>query len=283
MAIVMAAAALTVINANAERALVAVAANFARPAQQLVQQFQAQTGHTAVLTSGSTGKFYSQIVAGAPFQVLLSADTETPTRLVQEGHAVAASQFTYAFGELVLWSPQPGLVDAQGAVLATGRFKHLALANPKVAPYGRAAAEVLQARGLMAQLAPKLVMGQSIAQAHQFVSTGQAELGFVALSQVWVPDAAPAQARAHTPAHAPAQTPAQASLTLPGSYWRVPRDLYRPIQQDAVLLNAGKNNPAAIAFLAFLKTAPAQTLIQAGGYTLPTRWPTPLSTPQPTP
>ena len=167
--------------------LVAVAANFAAPMARIAEDFTAATGHTLKLSSGATGKFYAQIVAGAPFEVLLAADDETPKKLVDEGHAVAGSHFTYAIGRLVLWSATPGFVDDQGAVLAPGRFAHLAIANPKVAPYGAAAMEVLRARGLADALAPKLVTGESIAQAFQFVSTGNAELGFVALSQVQVP------------------------------------------------------------------------------------------------
>jgi molybdate transport system substrate-binding protein len=230
-------------SARADEVLVAVAANFAAPLAKIGAGFSATTGHTLKISSGATGKFHAQIVAGAPFEVMIAADDETPKKLVDEGLAVAGSQFTYAIGKLVLWSAQPGFVDAQGAVLASGRFAHLAIANPKLAPYGRAATEVLKARGLTDALAPKLVTAESIAQAHQFVATGNAELGFVALSQVAVPGQA-----------------------MSGSHWLVPASLYREIRQDAVLLKAGAKNPAAIALLAYLKSAPAKALIQSWGY-----------------
>lgn len=232
--------------AHADDVLAAVAANFAAPMAQIAEDFRTRTGHTVKLSAGATGKFYSQVLAGAPFDVLLAADGETPRRLIAEGHAVAGSAFTYAIGQLVLWSPQAGLVDGQGAVLASTKFTRLAIANPKLAPYGQAAAEVIKARGLTDVLAPKLVTGENIAQTHQFVATGNAELGFVALSQVRVP-----------------------GKPTVGSQWRVPASLYTPIQQDAVLLKAGAGKAAAAAFLAHLKAAPAQAVIQAYGYGLP--------------
>lgn len=231
--------------ARADEVRVAVAANFAAPLARIAQDFTAATGHSVITIVGSTGKFYSQITAGAPFEVLIAADDETPKRLIAEGLAVAGSNFTYAIGVLVLWSAQAGLVDDQGAVLSTGKFNKLAVANPKLAPYGRAAIEVIQARGLSAALAPNLVTGESIAQAYQFVATGNAELGFVALSQVAVPGKA-----------------------APGSFWRVPAALYGEIRQDAVLLKPGEKKPAAAALLAYLKSAPARALIQAWGYRL---------------
>ena len=175
----------------------------------------------------------------------MAADDETPKKLVAEGHAVAGSQFTYAVGKLVLWSAQPGVVDDQGAVLRSGKFAHLAMANPKTAPYGAAAVEVLKARGLADALTPKLVTAESIAQAYQFVATGNAELGFVALSQVAVP-----------------------GKPVVGSFWLVPPSLYGPIRQDAVLLKAGEKNPAASALLAYLKSDAAKAVIQAYGYGL---------------
>jgi molybdate transport system substrate-binding protein len=229
--------------AQAGEVSVAVAANFAPPMARLGAAFTAATGHTLKVSTGATGKFYSQVIAGAPFEVLIAADDETPKRLVADGHAVAGSSFTYAFGRLVLWSAQPGFVDDQGAVLASGRFKHLAIANPKTAPYGAAALAVLKARGLSETLTPRLVTGESIAQAYQFVSTGNAELGFVALSQV----AAPGK-------------PAS------GSYWLVPPNLHGEIRQDAVLLKAGAKNHAASALLAFLKGAVARDIIRSFGY-----------------
>lgn len=222
---------------------VAVAANFAGALGPIGRAFTAATGHTLKVSAGATGKLATQIAAGAPFEVLLSADDETPKKLMANGLAVAGSNFTYATGRLVLWSAQPGFVDDQGEVLASGRFEHLAIANPKLAPYGTAAMQVLRARGLAEVLAPKLVTGESIAQTFQFVVTGNAELGFVALSQVVVPGQA---AR--------------------GSYWRIPGTLYDAIRQDAVLLRTGENNPAAVALLRFLKSDAAKALIRAWGY-----------------
>lgn len=230
--------------ASAAEVQVAVAANFAGPLAKIGEGFTAATGHSLKVSSGATGKFYAQVVAGAPFEVLIAADDETPKRLVAEGHAVAGSSFTYAIGKLVLWSARPGYVDRDGAVLGEGAFAHLAVANPKVAPYGAAGLEVLKARGLAEAVAPKLVTAESIAQAYQFVFTGNAELGFVALSQVI------------------GGQPAK------GSYWLVPPSLYGEIRQDAVLLKAGAKNPAAAALLAYLQSDAAKAVIQAHGYGL---------------
>lgn len=229
--------------ARAGEVPVAVAANFALPMERLGAAFTAATGHTLKVSAGSTGKFHAQIAAGAPFAVLLAADDETPKQLVAEGHAVAGTTFTYAVGRLVLWSAQPGLVDDQGRVLASPQVRHIAIANPKLAPYGAAALEVMAARGLSAELQPKLVTAESIAQAFQFVSTGNAELGFVALSQVAVP-----------------------GRPATGSYWRAPPQLHGEIRQDAVLLKAGERNPAAAALLAYLKGPAARALIASFGY-----------------
>lgn len=231
--------------ARADEVSVAVAANFAGPLAKIAEGYTAATGHTLKTSAGSTGKFYGQIVAGAPFEVLVAADDETPKKLVAEGHAVAGSNFTYAIGQLVLWSAQPGLVDSEGAVLAKGQFAHLALANPKLAPYGQAGMAVLKAKGLEAAVTPKLVVGDSIAQTYQFISTGNAELGFVALSQVAVP-----------------------GKPVVGSMWRVPAKLYGEIRQDAVLLKAGADKPAARALLAYLKSPAAKDVIQRYGYGL---------------
>jgi molybdate transport system substrate-binding protein len=228
---------------HAAEVQVAVAANFVGPLARIAEGFTAATGHVLKVSAGSTGKFYAQIAAGAPFEVLIAADDETPKRLVAEGLAVAGSNFTYAIGKLVLWSAQPGFVDDQGAVLAAGKFAHLAIANPKVAPYGAAGLEVLKTRGLTDAVTPKLVTGESIAQAYQFVSTGNAELGFVALSQVAIP-----------------------GKPVVGSYWLVPQALYGSIRQDAVLLKAGQQNPAATALLAWLKGDAARMVIQSYGY-----------------
>jgi molybdate transport system substrate-binding protein len=222
---------------------VAVAANFSAPMGKIGEAFTAATGHTLKVSSGATGKFYAQIKAGAPFEVLLAADDETPKKLIAEGHAVAASNFTYAIGKLVLWSAKPGIVDDQGAVLGNDSFAHLAIANPKTAPYGAAAMEVLKARHLEDAVAPRLVTAESIAQAYQFVATGNAELGFVAWSQV----ASPGQ-------------------QVKGSYWLVPPSLHGEIRQDAVLLKAGEKNPAAAALLVYLKSDPAKAAIRSYGY-----------------
>lgn len=224
---------------------VAVAANFTLPAQKIAQAFAADTGHSAKLVSASTGRFYAQIVDGAPFEVLLSADEATPKRLEREGLAPAGSRFTYAIGRLALWSRQATLVDAQGEVLRSGKFAHIALAEPKLAPYGAAAIETLNRLGLLNPLQPKMVWGKSIAQTYQFVASENAALGFVALSQVYL-DGRIAQ----------------------GSAWVVPQNMHQPILQDAVLLAKGKANPAAMAFLAYLRSQKAQDIIRAHGYDL---------------
>ena len=231
--------------ARAGEVQVAVAANFAGPMARIGEAFTAATGHTLKVSTGATGKFYAQILHGAPFEVLVAADDETPKKLVAEGHAVAGSQFTYALGRLVLWSAQPGFVDDQGRVLGSDKVRHVAIANPKVAPYGAAALQVIQARGLADAVTPRLVTGESISQAFQFVATGNAELGFVALSQVAIP-----------------------GKPAIGSYWIVPPDLYGEIRQDAVLLKPGADNPAARAFLGYLKSEPARKLIREFGYGL---------------
>lgn len=236
--------ALGTLPAHADEVLVAVAANFAGPLQRIGEAFTAATGHAVKASAGATGKFYTQIATGgAPFELLLAADDETPKRLVAEGHAVAGSNFTYAVGQLVLWSATPGLVDDQGAVLASGKFTRVAIANPRIAPYGAAALQVLKARGLADTLAPRLVTADSIAQAYQFVASGNAELGFVALSQVAVP-----------------------GKPVTGSLWKVPQSLYGEIRQDAVLLKPGEHKPAAKALLDWLRTAPARAIIAAYGY-----------------
>ena len=233
-------------NAQADTVQVAVAANFQQPMQQIAIQFEKETGHKLLLSSGATGKFYTQIKNGAPFDVFLSADDETPARLLKEGDAVAGTAFTYAFGKLVLWSPNNALVDTQGAVLKTGKFRHLAIANPKTAPYGAAAVEVMIKMGGMEALRPSLVQGENIAQTHQFVATGAAEIGFVAYSQV-VKD----------------------GKISSGSAWLVPAHHYTPIRQDAVLLNKGKNSTAARALLDYVKGKKAAAITQSFGYDLP--------------
>lgn len=230
-------------GARAGEVSVAVASNFAAPMHRIAAEFEKATGHKARLVVGSTGKFYAQIKAGAPFQLLLAADDETPARLVREGDGVAGSPFTYAIGKLVLWSPKPGFVDDQGEVLKSGRFAHLALAEPKLAPYGLAAIETLKALGLAEALQPKVVTGESVTQAWQFVASGNAELGFVAYSQ----------------------THAEGRL-IGGSYWLVPARYYRPIRQDAVVLVKGKGVAAVDALAGFLKSPAAADIIKSYGY-----------------
>ena len=230
-------------SAHADTVLVAVAANFAGTLAELGPGFTAASGHQLAIAAGSSARLATQIEAGAPFQVLLSADQATPRALAAKGLAQADTQFTYAVGRLALWSARPGRVDSQGAVLANPSIRHLAIANPKLAPYGAAAMAVLAARGLDTALAPRLVMAESVAQAYQFVATGNAELGFVALSQLM----------------GPGKTPS-------GSTWIVPQTLYPLLRQDAVLLTPGRAKPAALAWLAYLKTPAALALIQSHGY-----------------
>jgi molybdate transport system substrate-binding protein len=224
----------------------AVASNFSLPMQRIAEAFARDTGHRVRLSVGATGRFHAQIANGAPFEILLSADADTPARLEAAGAAVAGSRFTYAVGRLVLWSAHAGVVDAQGTVLHGGGFRHLAVANPKTAPYGAAALQVLQGLGLLDALRPKLVQGENIAQVQQFVASGNAELGFVALAQVWR-DGAIAR----------------------GSAWIVPDSLHAPIRQDAVLLLPGRGNPAAQALLAYLRGDAARAIIRGFGYELP--------------
>lgn len=237
--------ALWVGSAQAGEVSVAVAANFAAPMQKIAQAFAQDTGHQAQISVGSTGKFYAQIVHGAPFQVLLSADDETPARLEKEGLSVPGQRFTYASGKLALWSKQADLVDDKGEVLRSNRFNKLALADPKLAPYGAAAIEVLTHLGLLPTVRDKLVQGESIGQTFQFVNTENAPLGFVALSQIWV----------------------DGRITQ-GSAWVVPQHWYTPLKQDAVLLNPGKDNAAAQALMKYLQSERAQSIIRSYGYDL---------------
>lgn len=237
--------------AQAGEVQVAVAANFTAPMQKIAPMFEAETGHKAVLSFGATGKFYAQIQNGAPFDVLLSADDTTPAKLEKEGQGGGGkdSRYTYAIGTLVLWSKQPGFVDAKGEVLKGGKFDKIALADPKLAPYGAAAVEVMTALGLLNTLTPKFVQGENIGQTYQFVATGNAPLGFVALSQVWAPDE-------------------QGGKLKEGSVWRVPANLHQPIKQDAILLKKGQGNDAAVALLKYLKGAKARAVIESFGYGL---------------
>lgn len=232
--------------ARAETVQVATAANFTAPMKQIAAEFEQQTGHRVVLTFASSGKFFAQIQNGAPFEVFLSADASKPQKLEEQGWSVPGSRFTYAQGSLILWSSQAGFVaDDSPDILRSDSVKHLSLANPKLAPYGAAAVETLQTLGLYERLAGKLVQGENIAQAYQYVFSGNAQLGFVALSQVMK----------------------EGKLSA-GSGWVVPADLYTPIRQDAVLLNRGKDNIAATALLDYLKSERAAAIIKSYGYKL---------------
>lgn len=229
---------------HADEISIAVAANFTAPMKQIAAEFEKKTGHKVLASYGSTGKFYAQIKNGAPFEVLLTADSETPARLIKENAAVAGSQFTYAVGKLVLWSAKPAVVDGAGEVLEKGGFDHIALADPKLAPYGAAAVEAMKALGVYDSLQPKFVTAENIAQAYQFISTGNSLLGFVALSQV-LKDG-----------------------KIEGSAWLVPAKLYTPIRQDAVILERGKGKPAAEALIKYLKADKAKAIIKSFGYEL---------------
>jgi molybdate transport system substrate-binding protein len=236
--------------AQAGEVTVAVAANFTAPMQKIAQAFEQDTGHKAQLAFGATGKFYAQIKNGAPFAVLLAADDETPARLEKEGLAVAGTRLTYALGRLALWSKSPSLVDDQGEVLRGNRFEKLgihkiAMADPKLAPYGAAAMEVMTHLGVWPAVKTKLVQGESIGQTYQFVSTENAQLGFVALSQISI----------------------DGRITQ-GSAWVVPQSMHTPLKQDAVLLNTGKDNAAAQALLKYLQADKAKTIIRQYGYAL---------------
>jgi len=222
---------------------VAVAANFSSTMQAIAQAFEHESGHQTRVITGATGKFYAQIKNGAPFEILLAADSQTPLLLEQEGWAVPGSRFTYAIGHLVLWSKQPGLVDTQGEVLRSTRFKRLAIADPRLAPYGAAATQVLERMGLLARVKDRLVQGETIGQAYQFVASGNAELGFVASSQL-LADA----------------------NSVTGSSWLIPESLHSPLRQDAVLLKSGQANPAATALMLFLQSPRARALMRANGY-----------------
>ena len=230
--------------AQAETLRIAVAANFVGPLQQLSAVFERNSGTKLLLVPGATRGLYAQIRNGAPFDVLLSADRETPQRLVKEGLALPDSEFTYAVGKLALWSARSGYVDADGRVLGSGDFAHLAIANPETAPYGAAALSVITKLGLQARLRPRLVEGEDIGQTYQFVASGNAELGFVALSSLY----------------------RNGRLSRSGSLWIVPDGLYRPIRQDAVILAHAKDKPAARALMAYLKSASARAIIQFYGY-----------------
>jgi molybdate transport system substrate-binding protein len=222
---------------------VAVASNFAPVLEQLAEAFATQSGHHLVLITGATGQHYAQIINGAPFEVFLSADSERPAQLEAEGHGVAGSRFTYALGKLVLWSADPALVDVNGEILGNGNFRHLAIANPALAPFGLAAKQVLEARNLWEQLQSRIVQGENITQTLQFVQTGNAELGFIAYSQ-WL----------------------QLEAEQQGNVWQVPAELHAPIIQQGIIL---QDSAAARAFAAFIQNDSSRKHILAQGYELP--------------
>ena len=227
-------------EAAADEINVAVATNFVGAMDALVERFEATSGHTVLVSSGSTGGHYAQIKNGAPFEAFFAADTERPRLLEAEGLAVSGSRFLYAIGRVALWSTRASYVDDDGKVLEAGEFRHLAIANPDLAPYGAAARDVLMARGLWDRLQPRLVSGQDIGQAYSFVQTRNAELGFVAWAQLKQPN-----------------------REIAGSYWLVPESLHRPIEQEAVLL---RDVPAARALVEFIKSAEAREIIRSYGY-----------------
>jgi len=227
----------------AEQAHIAVAANFAEPIKAIAAVLEKTTGHTLKVTLGATGKLYAQITHGAPFDVLLAANTSTPAALAKDGLVKPGSQFTYATGKLVLWSADVAKVDAKGEVLKAGNFRKLAYAATKVAPYGEAAVQVMNKLGLTDTLTPKLVQGESIGQTYNFVHTGNAEIGFVAMSQAL-----------------------EGGKLKGGSMWVVPQSLYSPIRQDAVILQHGANNPAALALVKLLQSPHIKDLIRSYGY-----------------
>ena len=231
------------ITASAEQAQIAVASNFTTPMKAIIAAFEAASGHSVQASYGSTGKLYAQIKNGAPFEALLAADQKRPMLLEEEGVAVPGSGFTYAIGKLVLWSADPKFITEGAKVLEDGDFDKLSIANPKLAPYGVAAMETLEALGVKEAIEPKLVTGENIAQTYQFVDTGNAKLGFVALSQVM-----------------------QDGRITKGSGWVVPSARHRPIRQDAVILKSGEDNTAIGALIGFLKGAEARQIIQAYGY-----------------
>jgi molybdate transport system substrate-binding protein len=230
-------------TASADEIKVAVASNFTTTMNDIAAAFEASTGHKLSLSYGSSGKFYAQIKNGAPFEIFFSADVEKPLQLEKDGLTVADTRFTYAIGMLALWSSKPGLVDTEGKILSQGNFNKLAIANPRLAPYGVAAMQVLEALNITKSLKPKLVQGENIAQTFQFVETGNAELGFIALSQIM-----------------------KRGLITKGSTWIVPSYLHKPVRQDAVLLKAGADSTAARQLLKFMRSRQATSIIAAYGY-----------------
>lgn len=234
------------VHAQAADVSVAVAANFTAPMQKIAQAFERDTGHKVQMAFGATGSFYAQIKNGAPYQLFLAADDKTPLKLEQEGHGVPGTRFTYAMGKLVLWSKQSGWVDDKGEVLKSAQYQRLAIANPKLAPYGAAAMETLSKMGVLQDVQAKLVQGENIAQAYQYVASENAPLGFVAMSQI-MSDGKISQ----------------------GSAWVVPASFYTPIRQDVILLTPAKNDVAANALLQYLRGDKAKDVMRSFGYNLP--------------
>lgn len=234
---------MAVSNVSADEAQIAVAGNFTAPMKALIASFEQDTGHTVKASYGSTGKLYAQIKNGAPFEALLAADQERPQLLEEQGLGVPGSRYTYSIGALVLWSADANKVEDGAALLKSGDFNKLSIANPKLAPYGEASIETLEALGLKETMEPKLVMGENIAQTYQFVDTGNADIGFVALSQVM-----------------------EGGKIIKGSGWIVPAEMHAPIRQDALILNRGKDNPAVTELFAYLKGEKAVAIIHDFGY-----------------
>lgn len=230
-------------NLAADEIRVAVASNFADAARAIADRFEADSGDDVTLIVGSTGKLYAQIMHGAPVDAFFAADARRPERLEAEGAAVPGGRFTYAVGKLVLWSPIDGYVDPGGDILRSGDYRYLAMANPDLAPYGSAAREVLQARGLLKDLNRRIVRGENVVQAYHYIRSGNAELGFVAYSQL-----------------------IRSGRPIEGSWWQVPQNLYSPIEQQAVLV---RDVEAARAFLSFARSAEAREIIRAFGYGTP--------------
>ncbi|MGE3608292.1 MAG: molybdate ABC transporter substrate-binding protein [Bacteriovoracaceae bacterium] len=229
-------------NTYASEFHIAVASNFSAPMEVLMKVFSEKTGHKVLTSYGSTAKLYAQILNDAPFEVFLSADKTHALKLIEEKRAIEKTKYTYAVGKIILWSPTAGAIDPNGEILSKKNFKHLSLANPKLAPYGEAARQVLEKKNLWKALDQKIILGESIAQAFQFVSSGNAELGFVAYSQI-IKDG-----------------------KTQGSYWMIPQTLYSPLYQEAVLLKKGEHSVAAKEFLSFLQSEKAKTIIKKFGY-----------------
>lgn len=232
---------------RADEVNIAVASNFAAPIKMIIAEFEQQTGHQTNLTLGASGRFVAQITHGAPFHVFLSADRRKPKALGASGIGLDASRFTYAIGGLALWSAQEDFIKGNSKILKKGLFRKIAFANPRIAPYGTATTEVLKSLGLYDALSSKFVQGENIAQTYQFVATGNADLGFVSVSQVM-----------------------RKGELLAGSIWIIPQNMHSPIRQDAILLKSAENNHAALAFMAYLKSGQARNIMRDFGYRLPT-------------